>query len=109
MVGMRRGEVWWIDFPEPTGRRPAVILTRDSACGIRNSLTVGPITRTSRSIPVEVPLGPEQDLPAECVANLDDILTVPKKYFDKIITFLSTDVMEQVEKASILALGIRTE
>ena len=109
MVGMRRGEVWWIDFPEPTGRRPAVILTRDSACGVRGSLTVGPVTGTIRSIPVEVPLGPEHGLSVECVANLDDILTVPKTYFDKRISVLSIEVMEQVEKAIVLALDIRVD
>ncbi|MBU4301561.1 MAG: type II toxin-antitoxin system PemK/MazF family toxin [Actinobacteria bacterium] len=106
---MRRGEVWWVDFPEPTRRRPAVVLTRDSACGVRSSLTVGPITGTIRSIPVEVPLGPEQGLSVECVANLDDILTVPKKYFDKRITVLPAIVMEQVEKAIVLALDIRID
>jgi mRNA interferase MazF len=107
MVRMRRGEVWWVDFPEPTGRRPALILTRDSACGVRSSLTVGPVTGTIRSIPVEVPLGPEQGLSVECVANLDNILIVPKKHFNERITVLSADVMEQVEKAIVLALDIR--
>ncbi len=106
---MRRGEVWWVEFPEPTWRRPAVILTRDSACGVRSSLTVGPVTETIRSIPVEVSLGPEQGLSVECVANLDNILTVPKKYFDKRITVLSADVMEKVEEAIVLALDIRID
>ena len=106
---MRRGEVWWVDLPEPTGRRPAVILTRDSACGVRGSLTVGPVTETIRSIPVEVSLGPEQGLSVECVANLDNILTVPKIYFDKRITVLSADVMEKVEEAIVLALDIRID
>jgi mRNA interferase MazF len=106
---MRRGEVWWVDFPEPTGRRPALILTRDSACGVRSSLTVGPVTGTIRSIPVEVFLGPEQGLSVECVANLDNIMTVPKKYFNERITVLSADVMKQVEKAIVLALDIRID
>jgi len=109
MVGMRRGKVWWVDFPEPARRRPAVVLTRDSACDVRSSLTVGSITGTIRSIPVEVPLGPEHGLSVECVANLDDILTVPKKYFDERITVLSAVVMEQVEKVIALAVDIRID
>jgi mRNA-degrading endonuclease toxin of MazEF toxin-antitoxin module len=36
------------------------------------------VASTIRNIPVEVPLGPEDGMPRECVVSLDDILTLPK-------------------------------
>lgn len=68
----------WIGLPLPVGRRPALLLSRDSAYKVRTSVTVAMVTRTVRDIPVEVPLGPEDGMPAECAVNLDDILTIPK-------------------------------
>jgi mRNA interferase MazF len=59
---MRRGEVWWADLPAPAGRRPVVLLTRDAAYDTRASVSIAPVTRTIRDIPVEVPLGPEDGL-----------------------------------------------
>ncbi len=54
---MLRGEVWWIELPPPTGRRPVLLLSRDAAYRVRTSVTVAIITRTIRNIPVEVLLG----------------------------------------------------
>jgi len=36
------------------------------------------VTRTVRQLPTEVVLGRRQGLPVSCVANLDNILTVPR-------------------------------
>ena len=51
---MKRGEVWWVDLPAPAGRRPAVLLSRDAAYRVRAAITVAPVARTIRNIPVEV-------------------------------------------------------
>jgi mRNA interferase MazF len=74
---MKRGEVWWVDMPAPAGRSPAVLLSRDAAYRVRAAMTVAPVTRTIRNIPVEVILD-RSDMSARCVVNLDDITTVPK-------------------------------
>jgi len=103
---MHRGEVWWADLPQPVGRRPVVLLSRDSAYKIRSSVTVGLVTRTVRSIPVEVPLGGEDEMPAECVANLDDILTIPKKRLVEPITTLSNGKVSEVNRAVCFALDL---
>ena len=55
-----------------------LILIRDSAIPVLNSVTVAPITSTIRSIPTEVVLTGEDGLPEICVANFDNIQTVPK-------------------------------
>ena len=104
---MRRGEVWWADLPAPAGRRPVVLLTRDSAYEARTSVTVAPITRTIRDIPVEVPLGQEDGLPARYVVNLDDINTIPKSMLRSRIAALSIAKIAEVNKAIIFALDLR--
>ncbi len=104
---MRRGEVWWAELPPPIGRRPLLLLSRDAAYSVRTSVTVAVITRTIRHIPVEVPLGQEDGLPAKCVVNLDDILTIPRSRLTERITTLSAEKMTEVAKAIIFALDTR--
>ncbi len=69
---MKRGEVWWVDMPGPAGRRPAVLLSRDAAYRVRAAITVAPITRTLRNIPVEVIFQTIEDLHKACPNNLGD-------------------------------------
>ena len=71
---MRHGEVWWADLRKPVGRRPVLLLSRDSAYRVRRSVTVAPLTRTERRIPTEVALDRSDGVPAQCVVSLDDIL-----------------------------------
>ena len=104
---MRRGEVWWAELPPPIGRRPVVLLSRDVAYRVRTSITVGMVTRIARNIPVEVPLGTEDGMPQQCVANLDDILTIPKGRLAGRITMLSPQKMTAVARAVIFALDLK--
>ncbi len=104
---MRRGEVWWAELPSPIGKRPVLLLSRDTAYRVRTSVTVGMVTLTVRTIPVEVPLGPEDGMPEQCVANLDSILTIPKAKLTERITTLSAEKMTTVAKAIIFALDLR--
>ena len=104
---MRRGEVWWAALPPRSGRRPVLLLSRDTAYRVRTSVTVAPVTRTVRGIPVEVPLTPEDGLPAACVVNLDNAMTIPKRLLQDRITTLSPEQLSQVEVALCFALDIR--
>ena len=104
---MRRGEVWWGQLPAPIGRRPVVLLSRDSAYQVRSAVTVAPVTRTIRNIPVEVQLDTSDGLPSRCVANLDDIATIPKTLIRKRISVLSAEKMQEVEAAIRFALDLR--
>jgi len=105
---MRRGEVWWADLPQPRGRRPVLILTRDQAIQVRNAITVAEITRTIRGIPAEVRLDTDDGMPTVCAVNLDVINTVPKALItEERITVLSAEKMAQVEAAIRFALGMR--
>ena len=103
---MKRGEVWWANIPQPIGRRPVLLLSRNAAYPVRSSVTVAPITRTVHEIPVEVRLGPEDGLPRDCVANLDNIVTVSKKRLDRSLTTLSPEKMRSIEQAIKFALDL---
>ena len=67
---MKRCEIWWANLPQPIGKRPVLLLSRDSAYSVRNAVTVAEITTTIRNIPVEVPLKKSDGVAKECVINL---------------------------------------
>ncbi len=103
---MRRGEVWWTEQPDPIGRRPVVLLSRDEAYDVRNAVTIAQITTTVRNIPVEVSLDEKDGLPQKCVVNLDTITTIRKAILTKRICSLGSEKIEQVDKAIKFALSL---
>jgi mRNA interferase MazF len=103
---MKRGEVWWVDMPAPAGRGPAVLLSRDAAYHVRAAITVAPLTRIIRNIPVEVILDRSDGMPARCVVNLDDITTLPKVLIKQRITALSMEKIQQIDEAIRFALDL---
>src|SRR5438105_459645 len=103
---MERGEVWWARLPPPVGRRPVLLLSRNRAYQVRTSITVAPITRTIRNIPVEVPVDETDGMPAPSAVNLDDILTIPIAVLEDRITALSNAKMIQVKEAVVFALDL---
>ncbi len=103
---MRRGEVWWAEQPQPIGRRPVVLLSRDEAYEVRNAITVAQITTTIRNIPVEVKLDEKDGLPQKCVINLDTITTIRKAILTKRICSVRADKIEQIDKAIKFALAL---
>ena len=103
---MKRGEVWWVEMPPPAGRRPAVLLSRDAAYRVRVAVTVAPVTRTIRNIPVEVLLDRSDGMPTRCVVNLDDITTLPKSLIKQRITALPPERIQQIDEAIRFALDL---
>ena len=77
MVTARHGEIWW--YEDETGRRPALVVTRDSAATLRR-VVVAPVTRTVRGLPTEVGLGPDDGMRDDCVASFDNLRTVVRGY-----------------------------
>lgn len=96
MPRMRQGSVVWAELPPPFGRRPVVIITRDSVVGRMNGLTVAPITRTIRNVETEVILHPADGLPTLCAISLDNIFTIPRAALEETITVLSRDKLLMV-------------
>lgn len=75
----RRGEVWWGEI-EDVGRRPFLVMSRTAAIPVLHSVLAAPVTRTIRGIPTEVPLGPDDGMPVECVASFDNLRVVSKAH-----------------------------
>jgi mRNA interferase MazF len=103
---VKRGEIWWVDFPPPTGRRPAVLVSRNQAYRVRSAVTVVPLTRTVRNIPSEVALGPADGIPKTSVANADNIATVPKNDLKEYLATLSPEKLAGLEKAIRFSLDL---
>jgi mRNA interferase MazF len=102
---MNRGDVCWYTFKAPDKKRPVLILTRNSAIAVLNSVTIAPITSTIRSIPTEVEMTREDGLPNTCAANFDNIQTVPKSDIGDRITRLTAQRMKEASHAVSFALG----
>ena len=103
---MRRGEIWWAELPPPFGRRPAVLVSRDAAYAVRASVTLVPLTTRRRGIAVEVPLEPGDGVPRACVANADNLLTVPTSRLLRRVGPLAPDKLRAVDDAVRFALAL---
>jgi mRNA interferase MazF len=102
---VNRGDVCWYTFKAPDKKRPVLILSRDSAIGVLNSVTIAPITSTIRSIPTEVVLTEDDGLPNTCAANFDNLQTVPESNIGDRIARLTTQKMREAAAAVSFALG----
>ena len=84
---MQRGEVWFAETPG--GDRPVLVLTRDPVADRIGSVVVAALTRTRRGLVSELDLTADQDgVPTECIANFDNLHTLPREVFRRRITTL---------------------
>ena len=91
---MQRGDVWFA--ATPGGDRPVLVLTRDPVADRIDSVVVAALTRTRRGLVSELDLTPEQDgVPSACVANFDNLHTLPRAMFRRFVARLSTGRMVQ--------------
>lgn len=96
---MQRGEVWFA--ATPSGYRPVLVLTRDPVAERIDSIVVAALTRTKRGLVSELDLTPDVDgVPSECVANFDNLHTLPTETFRRRITKL--DAVRMAEASQVL-------
>ena len=103
---MNRGEIWWARLPEPAGRRPVVLVSRPSAYAVRASCTVAEVSTHARGIPCEVPLGKREGMTRPCVANTDNLVTIPKTWLDARIGTLGGPKLDALDLALKFSLGL---
>jgi len=72
-----RGELWWGEAPDDKGR-PYLVVSRDVANQVMERVLVAPVTRRIRGLPSELGLGPDEGLPVDSVASLDNLRAFPK-------------------------------
>ena len=83
-----------------------VVLTRDRAIPILANVTVAAVTGTIRGLPTEVPLGREHGLARECVANCDNLFTIPKQVVGRRRGELDPEAVARLRTALLIALDL---
>ncbi len=83
-----------------------MILTRNAVLHSLGSIIVTLVTRTVRGVPTEVVLGGRQGLPVRCVANLDNMLTVPRDRLKRLMGSCDTSKVEELNQAIKVALDV---
>ena len=78
MVTPARGDIWWAEAEDK--RRPVLVVTRTDAIAVLRWIIVAPVTRTVRSIPTEIQLGPAEGLSDECAASFDNLQPINKSF-----------------------------
>jgi mRNA interferase MazF len=106
---MHRGEIYWAELPEPWGHRPALIVSREHAVQVRESVCIAQITSRIRGLKTETILTKEDGLPKTCVVNCDNLATVGKEILRKRIARLSSEKMRHVNQCLRVALGLDHE
>jgi mRNA interferase MazF len=85
---MQRGEIWFA--ATPGGDRPVLVLTRDPVADRIGAVVVAALTRTRRMLVSELELTVADDgVPTDCVVNFDNLHTLPRSSFRRVITTLS--------------------
>jgi mRNA interferase MazF len=91
---MQHGEIWFA--ATPGGDRPVLVLTRDPVADRIGFVVVAAITRTVRGLVSELELTARADgLPSDCVVNFDNIHTIPRDAFRRMIVKLEPSRLAQ--------------
>jgi mRNA interferase MazF len=102
---VKQYDVWWADLPEPVGRRPVLLLTRTGAYAYLSSVLAVEITTKIRAMPQEVVLGRREGLPRRCVANFDNLRSVPVSSLSEQLGGISNARVVEIKQALGYALG----
>lgn len=102
---MKQYEIWWANLPTPAGKRPVLLLSRDSAYQYLNKFIAVEITTTIRGIAEEVTLGRADGLSKRCVANCDNVRTVPRSVLTTKAGALAAGRQPEIKRALGYALG----
>ena len=115
---MRRGEIWLVDL-DPVGgneankRRPAIVVSNDSANAVaarlgRGVVTVVPVTsNVNRVLPFQVLLSAGSvGLKVDSKAQAEQVRSVSVERLDVTLGRVPAPVMDQVDEALRLHLGL---
>ncbi len=100
-----RGDVFDADVAE-AGQHPVVVVSRQTAIPVRSNVTVVLVTSVLRGHRAEVPLGPEQGLERDYVANCDEIHTLRKARLTRRRGSVGFEQMRAIDDGIRLSLGL---
>jgi mRNA interferase MazF len=101
---VNRGDVF--NAALPGGGHPAVIVTRDQAIPLLRNVTVVAVTSRARGLPTEVQLGTDHGLARDCVANSDNLFTIPKRDLETRRGALGPEELRDLNTALRIALEL---
>ena len=101
---MNRGDIY--DATLPGGPHPAVIVTRDRAIPLLRNVCVVAVTSRVRDLPTEVPLDTRNGLARDCVANCDNLFTIPKRALERRRGALDPEQRERLNASLRIALEL---
>lgn len=102
---MKQYELWRAEFPEPVGARPVLLLSRNGAYQYLSRVLAVEVTTRIRMIPQELALGPREGMARRCVANFDNLRTVPISALVERIGGLTAARIPEVKRALGHAVG----
>jgi mRNA-degrading endonuclease toxin of MazEF toxin-antitoxin module len=102
---MRQYDIWWANLPAPAGKRPVLLLSRDSAYQYLDKFIAVEVTTTIRGIAEEVNLGRAEGMSKRCVANCDNLRTVPRSRLMNKAGSLAAPRRLEIKRAIGHALG----
>lgn len=87
--------------------RPVLVLTRDIARPHMSKVTVAPITSTVRGLTSEFCLSARNGLDHDCVASLDNVVTIPVVDLLSLVGFVFDDQEGELSKVVARAFDLR--
>ena len=106
MVNQQANRLRHIRIAHLDKARPVLVLARESALSAMTKVTVAPITSTVKGLTSELRLGPQNGLDHECVAALDNTVTISRDALGKVIGFLLPQQERLLAKACVLAFDL---
>lgn len=97
-----RGDVWLAQLDK---LRPVVVLTRDPMGRLLHAVIGAPVTSTVRGLSTEVPVGPEDGVRTESVANLDNVQLVAHRRLVRRVGRVRPSTMSAICDALSIAVG----
>ncbi len=101
----KRGDVFLADLGRQ-GKRPVVLLTRNTAIPVLKSVTVAPVTTKIRGHVAELLIGKDEGLKRDSAVNCDNILTVEKDRLGKQYGRLDSVALRELSNRVKIALEL---
>lgn len=105
---IKRGDVYWINYDPPKGRRPAVVIQNDIGNEFSGNVILAAITTAFRgkSYPTDVvlPDGTLSQKDSRVLAGT--IITIEREDLGDYESTLSVDIMKQIDSALRISLAL---
>ena len=114
-MGIKRGDIWWAELPEPQGsepgyKRPLIIIQANEFNESKINTVIAAVITTNLRLaaaPGNIMLSKKTSkLPKESVINVSQIITIDKSFLTEKVNSLPMSVMHQVDEGMRLVLNL---